>query len=398
MTQICKEVVKIAEIKNNQEFIPFSSPLIQQEEIDAVVKCLQSGWIGTGPIVAEFEKNFADFKGVQDAAAVNSCTAAIQLSLIASDIKNDDEVITTAMTFCSTVNAIINVGATPILIDVDSQTQNINVQLIEEKITSKTRAIIVVHFAGQVCEMDEVLSLAKKYNLKVIEDCAHAIESSYNGKPAGTLGDFGCFSFYSTKNITTVEGGMVVAKQKKDLDKIRVLSLHGMDKDAWSRYSNFGYKHYDVIFSGFKYNLTDVQASIGIEQLKKIDNFYSIRTKIWDYYQNELTNCPVTLPIYKKNLLNVHSHHLFTIQIDENYKNVDRDDFIFKMKEKGIGVGVHYKSIPSFSYYRSRFNWKSENWPISKKIGNTTVSLPLSPKLCHKDTERIVEAVKKILI
>ena len=384
-------------IKGKSKFIPFSAPLLEKEEIAAVINCINSGWVGTGPVASKFEEEFAKFKGVEQAVAVNSCTAALHLSLIASGVQVGDEVITTSMTFCSTVNAIIHSGATPILVDIDFETQNIAPEKIEEKITSKTRAIIVVHFAGQVCNMLEITSLAAKYNLKVIEDCAHAIESKYNGEPAGTLGDFGCFSFYSTKNITTIEGGMVISKNLVDLEKIKVLSLHGMNRDAWSRYSSSGFKHYDVVSAGFKYNMTDVQAAIGIEQLKKIDKFYTIRSSIWNYFIEELGNLPITLPVYQKSANSVHAHHLFTMQIKTNKKKIDRDLFIARMHENGIGVGVHYKSIPSFSYYQNNYGWKEGEWPVSQKIGSSTVSLPLSPKLSSENIEHIVRTVQKVL-
>lgn len=378
-------------------FIIFGSPVIESEEIAEVVKCLESKWIGTGPLVAEFEKEFSSYKKVPDSAAVNSCTAALHLSLLVCGIKPGDEVITTALTFCATVNTIIHVGAKPVLVDVEKNTQNIDASLIESKITSRTKAIVVVHFAGFPCDMESIMRIAQKYQLKVIEDCAHAIETECNGKKAGTIGDFGCFSFYSTKNIVTGEGGMVIAKNPKDLAEIRKLSLHGMSKHAWNRFSSVGYKHYDVVAPGYKYNMMDLQAAIGLAQLRKLDRFKTRRQQIWDYYSTNLVGMPLTIPNYELANLDTHAHHLYTILIESTKANCSRDNFLGKMTGMGIGVGVHYMSIPTYSYYQSEFGWDPKNWPNAFEIGNQTVSLPLSPALNDSQIERVVDSVKKIV-
>lgn len=379
--------------KNEDTFIVFGAPVIGDEEIAEVIKCLESKWLGTGPRVAEFEKEFSAYKGVLDSAAVNSCTAALHLSLMASGVKPGDEVITTAMTFCATVNTIIHVGAIPILIDVEKNSQNIDPALIESKITLRTKAIVVVHFAGFPCDMDSIMKIADKHNLKVIEDCAHAIETECQGEKAGTIGDFGCFSFYSTKNIVTGEGGMVVAKNPDDLPVIRKLSLHGMSKHAWNRFSSSGYNHYDVEVPGYKYNMMDLQAAIGLAQIRKVDKFQLRRKQIWNYYSSNLLGLPLGVPNYELRELDIHAHHLYTIQIDEAKSPISRDGFLQKMTESGVGVGVHYMSIPTYSYYQKEFGWNALEWPNALQIGNQTVSLPLTPSMSDSQVERVVEKI-----
>ena len=379
--------------KNKDPFIVFGAPVIGDEEIAEVIKCLESKWLGTGPRVAEFEKEFSAYKGVLDSAAVNSCTAALHLSLMASGVKPGDEVITTAMTFCATVNTIIHVGATPILIDVEKNSQNIDVALIESKITLRTKAIVVVHFAGFPCDMDSIMKIADKHNLRVIEDCAHAIETECQGEKAGTIGDFGCFSFYSTKNIVTGEGGMVIAKNPDDLPVIRKLSLHGMSKHAWNRFSSSGYNHYDVEVPGYKYNMMDLQAAIGLAQIRKVDKFQLRRKQIWNYYSSNLLGLPLGVPNHELRELDIHAHHLYTIQIDEAKSPISRDGFLQKMTESGVGVGVHYMSIPTYSYYQKEFGWNPLDWPNALQIGNQTVSLPLTPSMSDSQVERVVEEI-----
>ena len=383
-------------MKNN--YIVFGKPLIGKNEIKEVNKCLRSGWLGTGPRVDEFENSFRKYKKVKFAAAVNSCTAALHLSLKSLKLNKTDEVITTALTFCSTVNAIIHSGAKPVLADVNPLTQNISPEEIEKKITKKTKAVVVVHFAGRPCEMGQILRIVKKYNLYLIEDCAHAIESQFRGKPCGTFGEFGCFSFYSTKNLVTGEGGMIISNNLKYISQIKILALHGMSKDAWKRFSDKGFKHYDVVSSGFKYNMMDLQAAIGVHQLKSVENNLDKRNKIWNIYNNEFKDLNVETPHPDpREKGTIHAKHLYTLQINKKKSGLTRDSFIQKLHKKGIGTGVHYRSIPEFSFYKKNYNWSSYNYPNAKKIGQETVSLPLSPKLTLNDVERIVREVRNIL-
>jgi dTDP-4-amino-4,6-dideoxygalactose transaminase len=308
-------------VRTKDNFLVFGSPLIEEEDIQEVVACLRSAWIGTGPRVAQFEADFAAYKGVDAAVAVNSCTAALHLSLLAAGLGQGDEVITTPMTFCATVNAIHHAGATPILADVDPLTMNIDPAEIERRITARTKAILPVHFAGRPCDMDAIMDIAVKHKLKVIEDCAHAIETEYKGQKVGTFGDFACFSFYSTKNVVTGEGGMILAKHEEDIARLKVLALHGMSKDAWKRFGDEGFKHYQVVECGFKYNMMDIQAAMGIHQLRRVEANWAKRAAVWHQYMKEVSELPIGLPATIEADTR-HAHHLFTIMVDEEVNGV----------------------------------------------------------------------------
>ena len=385
-----------APIRPKDQFLVFGAPAIGEEEIEEVVKTLRSGWIGTGPKVAAFENAIKAYKRVEHVAAVNSCTAALHLSMLTAGIAPGDEVITTPMTFCSTVNAILHAGAIPVLADVEPQSMNIDPEEITKKITSKTRAIVPVHFAGLPCAMDHIMDIARQHDLKIIEDCAHAIETEYKGKKAGAFGDFGCLSFYVTKNIITGEGGMVLAKREEDIARIKTLALHGMTKDAWKRFSDEGYKHYQVVEAGFKYNMTDLQAAIGLHQLKRVESFWKKREKIWRRYCDAFRDLPIGTPAPVPVDCR-HGYHLFTIRVSQDRCGISRNAFLDEMTRNNIGVGVHYLSIPEHPYYQKRFGWKPEDYPHSMKIGRETLSLPLSAKLTDKDVEDVITAVRTIL-
>jgi dTDP-4-amino-4,6-dideoxygalactose transaminase len=381
-------------VRNN--FLIFGNPAIEQAEIDEVVASLRSGWLGTGPKVSRFQQDFRDYKGASYAVAVSSCTAALHLSMLVAGLRPGDEVITTPMTFCATVNAIIHAGLTPVLADVDPMTMNIRPEQIKARLTDKTRAILPVHFAGRACDMDAIMGIAKKHNLKVIEDCAHAIETEYHGQKTGTFGDFGCFSFYVTKNIVTGEGGMVLAKRGEDAARIKMLALHGMSKDAWKRFSDEGYKHYFVMECGFKYNMMDIQAAIGIHQLKRIESYWQRRQQIWQRYNEAFADLPITVPAEPEPETR-HAYHLYTILVDEEKCGISRDAFLDAMTAQNIGVGVHYLSIPEHPYYQKTFDWQPEDYPNGMRIGRQTVSLPVSAKLVDEDVKDVIDAVTKIL-
>jgi len=383
-------------VRTKEKFLVFGAPLIEEPEIQEVVASMKSGWLGTGPKVAKFEQDFATYKGIQHAVAVNSGTAALHLGMIAVWLKNGDEVITTPMTFCATVNAIIHAGATPVLADVDPVTMNIDPNEVEKKITSKTRAILPVHFAGRSCNMDALCDIAKRHNLKIIEDCAHAIETEYKGQKAGTFGDFGCFSFYVTKNVVTGEGGMVLARDEENIARIKMLALHGMSRDAWKRFSDEGYKHYYVVECGYKYNMMDLQAAIGIHQLKRVETNWQRRQQIWESYNDAFSDLPVGLPAPIEPDTR-HAYHLYTILIDEEKTGLSRDDFLKAMTANNIGVGVHYLSIPEHPFYQKTFGWKAEDYPNAMRIGRQTVSLPLSAKLTDEDAGDVVKAVNMVM-
>ncbi|MEG4351799.1 DegT/DnrJ/EryC1/StrS family aminotransferase [Microcoleus sp. LAD1_D3] len=383
-------------IRSKDRFLVFGAPAIEDAEIQEVVATMKTGWLGTGPKVRKFQDDFNAYKGSQHAIAVNSCTAGLHLSVLAACLEPGDEVITTPMTFCATVNAIIHAGATPVLADVDPVTMNIDPAQVEAKITSKTKAILPVHFAGRPCDMDALCDIARRHNLKLIEDCAHAIETEYKGRKAGTFGDFGCFSFYVTKNITTGEGGMILAASQEDTDRLNILALHGMSKDAWKRFSDSGYKHYQVVEVGFKYNMMDIQAAIGIHQLKRVTPYWQRREQVWQRYNEAFADLPITLPANPEPDT-IHAYHLYTILVDEAKTGISRDEFLDAINAENIGVGVHYMSMPEHPVYQKMFGWHTEDYPNAGYIGRHTVSLPISAKLTDADVEDVIAAVKKCL-
>lgn len=383
-------------VRPKERFLVFGSPIIGDHEVEEVVSSMRSGWLGTGPKVAQFEEDMKSYKGSKNAVAVNSCTAALHLSLVAAGLKPGDEVITTPLTFCATVNGIIHAGATPVLADVDPVTMNIDPEQVRSKISPRTRCLLPVHFAGYPCEMGKLGEIAKEHDLVVVEDCAHAIETEYKGRKAGTFGDFGCLSFYVTKNVVTGEGGMVITNNPDHAAHIKVLALHGMSKDAWKRFGDEGFKHYQVVEAGFKYNMMDLQAAIGIHQLASVEKYWQRRKEIWQRYDEAFKQLPLTLPAPIEEG-NRHSYHLYTVLVDEARTGVDRDSFLDTMTWHGIGVGVHYLSIPEHPFYRKTFGWRPEDCPQALRIGRQTVSLPLSAKLSDEDVEDVIAAVFRVL-
>jgi dTDP-4-amino-4,6-dideoxygalactose transaminase len=377
-------------------FLPFGAPRIEQPEIDEVVASLKSGWLGTGPKVHKFEEMFRDYKGVNFAMALNSCTASLHLSMLTIGLQPGDEVIVPTMTFASTANAVIHAGGKPVLVDCDRETMNVTAEEIEKKISEKTKAIIPVHFAGRPCEMDEIMDLTNKYGLKVIEDCAHVIEGEYKGRKSGTFGDIGCFSFYVTKNIITGEGGMAITNNEEYANKIKVLGLHGMSKDAWKRFSDEGYKHYQVVYAGFKYNMMDIQAALGIHQLPRIDEYRKRREKVWNMYNDEFKDLPLFLPAEIPDYIK-HSYHLYILCLDIDNLGISRDEFLNEMTKRNIGVGVHYIAIHLHPYYQEKYGYRRGDFPNAEWISDRTVSIPLSAKLSKKDVGDVIECVKKIL-
>ncbi len=383
-------------VRSKDKFLVFGAPCIGEEEIEEVVDSMKKRWIGTGPKVALFEEKFRALKGRKHAVAVNSCTAALHIAMLAIGIRQGDEVITTPMTFCATVNAIIHAGGVPVLADCNRDTFNIDPDEIEKKITSKTKGILIVHFAGRPCDMDAIMELARRYDLFVIEDCAHAIETSYRGISAGCFGDVGCFSFYVTKNITTGEGGMIITDDDRIAERVKMLALHGMSKDAWKRFSDEGYKHYEVIHAGFKYNMMDMQAAIGLHQLKKMDFFRKRREAIWQAYNESFQDLPVFLP---KDLEpeTKHSYHLYTPLVDIDALGKSRDWVLNALIAENIGVGVHYIPIHYHSFYRKTFGFKKGDFPNAEWIGDRTLSLPLSGCMTDQDVEDVIVAFRKVL-
>ncbi|MDW8479047.1 MAG: DegT/DnrJ/EryC1/StrS family aminotransferase [Xanthomonadales bacterium] len=379
-------------------YIVFGAPLIGEEEIEEVVACLRSGWIGTGPRVQRFEAAFAAYKGVrpEQVAAVHSCTAALHVSLIAAGLRPGAEVITTPLTFCATVNAILHAGLTPVLADVDPETQCLDPAAVEAAVTPRTEAILPVHLAGFPCDMERLLAIAHRHGLAVIEDCAHAIETELHGRKAGTFGDFGCFSFYATKNLTTAEGGMILARRSEAIGRARVLALHGLSRDAWHRFSDRGYRHYQVVECGFKYNMTDLQAALGLHQLARIEANWQRRRALWERYQQAFADLPVRRPDEPSARMR-HAYHLYQLRIDPAETGWERDAVMQALHERGIGTGVHYLSLPEHPYYQERLGWRPEQWPQAMRIGRQTLSLPFSARLGEEEIARVIAAVREVL-
>ena len=375
------------------KFLVFGAPFIGEEEIDEVVDTLRSGWLGTGPKVARFEELFRQYVGAEHAIAVNSCTAGLHLSMVVSGLRSGDEVITTPMTCCATVNSIVHAGATPVLVDCDRHTLLIDPQRIQDAITSRTRAIVPVHLCGRPCDMDAILNIAARHNLIVIEDAAHAIETTYRGRKVGAISPLTVFSFYVTKNVVTGEGGMVTTNDPKVAEKLRLYSLHGMSKDAWKRFSDSGYKHYQVVVPGFKYNMMDLQAAIGIHQLARVEAALQRRNEIWQRYNQAFAELPVTVPASDEPHT-LHARHLYTLMIDKARCGVSRDEFLERLHSQDIGAGVHYVGVHQQPYYQTRFGYRPEDFPNATWISDRTVSIPLSPKLTDEDVEDVIEAVR----
>lgn len=379
-----------------KDFLIFGSPKIEEDEIQEVVDTLRSGWISTGPKVARFEEDFKQYIGAKYAAALNSCTAGLHLSLIAAGVGQGDEVITTPMTFAATVNTIIHVGATPVFVDVDVKTMNIDPEKIEEKITPKSKAIICVHLAGRPCDMDSIMQIARKHNLIVIEDAAHAVEAVYKGKKIGTIGDMTAFSFYVTKNLVTGEGGMVTTNNQSYIEKIQTYALHGMSKGAWKRYSDEGYKHYQIIYPGYKYNMMDIQAALGIHQLRRLEDNLKRREEIWQRYDKGFNDLPLFIPTPSEPNTR-HARHLYTILLDIDKLKISRDKFQEELYKKNIGTGIHFIAVHLHPYYRERFGYKRGDFSCAEYISDRTLSLPLSAKLTDIDVEDVIEAVRGII-
>ena len=376
------------------KYLVFGAPFFDEPTIDEVADSLRSGWVGTGPKVARFESLLRDYTGAMHAVAVNSCTAALHLSLLALDIGPGSEVITTPLTFCATANAIVHTGARPVFVDCNRETMLIDPEKIEAAITPRTRAIIPVHLAGRVCDMGAIGDIAGRNGLKVIEDAAHAIEARYRDKNVGTLSDATCFSFYVTKNITTGEGGMVMTDDGELAGRIKTQALHGMSRDAWSRFSDAGYKHYEVVQPGFKYNMMDLQAAIGIHQFDHIEIWLDRRAEIWRRYSDELRDLPIHLPAQDEPGTR-HARHLYTLMIDQETTGISRDEFMRRMHALNIGTGVHYVGVHLHPWYAQTFGLEPRAFPNATWISERTVSIPLSPHLTDDDVGDVIGAVRE---
>jgi dTDP-4-amino-4,6-dideoxygalactose transaminase len=383
---------------SNEEFLPFSRPTISQAAIDEVVACLKSGWITTGPRVKQFEDDLKTYLNAPHVLALTSATAGLHLSLVALQLKPGDEVITTPMTFAATLNTIVLAGGKPVLVDVEPGTYNMDVTRIEKVVTKRTRAIMPVHFAGLPVDMDPLYDLAKKHGLRVIEDAAHAIGTEYKKKRIGSFGDIQVFSFHPNKNMTTGEGGCVVTRDEKLASDVALLRFHGMDREAWNRFGKKGSQHYEIIAPGYKYNMMDIQAALGLHQLKQLDGFIKRRTELALRYHKLLADRPqwtlTAAPAYP----HLHAWHLYTPLINPEAAGMDRDAFMQGMKERNIGTGLHYRAVHLYPYYREQFGFKPGDFPVAETISDRIVSLPLFPLMTDQDQDRVINAMEDLFV
>lgn len=377
-------------------FVALARPSIGDDEIAAVVATLESGWLTTGPRVAAFEQAFAAHVGSPHAVAVNSCTAALHLALLAAGVGAGDEVITTPLTFCATANAVIHTGATPVFADVDPHTRNLDPGAVEAAITPKTKAVIVVHLGGLPADMRRFRGLADTHGLTLIEDAAHAVEAVSNAGKVGTTADFTCFSFYSTKNLTTGEGGMVTTASANAEDFIRTAALHGLSRNGWSRYAKGGSSHYDVLLAGFKYNMMDLQAAIGLQQLARIGALQRRRAEVTASYDRGFADLPLALPAHAAENER-HAHHLYAVLVDEARAHHTRDQLQAALAERGVGTSIHFRALHLHRYYAERFALKRGQFPHAERISDTTLSLPLSPALTDPEVAQVIDAVRGVL-
>ncbi|WP_233077975.1 DegT/DnrJ/EryC1/StrS family aminotransferase [Rheinheimera soli] len=380
-------------------FLPFALPEIGEEEINEVAHSLRSGWITTGPKTKQFEADFTAFLGdpTLESIAVNSATSGLHLALEALGIGPDDEVIVPTYTFTATAEIVRYLGATPVMVDVDETTFNMTADSFSKAITSKTKAVMPVHFAGLACEMGPIIALARQHNIKIIEDAAHALPTTYQGKMIGTLeSDITVFSFYANKTMTTGEGGMVVTRHPELAQRCKVMRLHGISRDAFDRYvSTKPAWFYEVIAPGFKYNMPDISAAIGIHQLKRLPDFQIKREQMASVYQEALADLPLELPVNAP-VGDVHAWHLYPMKLKVE-SGIERGVFIEKMAELGIGCSVHFIPLHLHPYWRDTYQLTPGMFPVAQRIFEQEVSLPLYTKMTKEDQERVIAAVRQVL-
>ena len=378
---------------SGERYCQLHQPWLDEDEEREVIETLRSGWLTTGRRTHQFEQDLAKFAGCKHAIGLNSCTAGLHLALAAAGVCPGDEVITTAITFPATANVIVHQGATPVFADVENGTLNIDAHQIEKHITPKTKALMPVHLFGHPCDMDIILSLARKHGLVVIEDAAHAVGSEYRGRPVGSIGDMTSFSFYATKNMTTGEGGMLTTNDDELAEKIRVMSLHGITADAWQRHGGGKFVHWDCVYPGFKYNMFDIQAALGIHQLRKLDMFWQCRKRWVSMYDKAFMEMSEIELLAEKNDVK-HAHHLYPILICEKDLTADRDTILHDLRESGVGVGVHFRALHLMSYYQRRFGFKRGDFPVAEEASDRLISLPLYPKMTEDDVQWVIGKVK----
>ena len=399
----------LAEKTIRENFLPYALPSIGDEEIAEVVDSLRSGWVTTGPKVKRFEADFADYVGSKHAIAVSSCTAGLHTALTALGIGPADEVIVPTLTFCSTANVVVHLGARPVLVDI-GEDFNINPEIIEAAITPRTKAIIPVHYSGQACHLDAIYEIAARHKLAVVEDAAHAIGASYQGHKIGSdslpltlqrsesqAKVITIFSFYATKNMTTGEGGMITTADDDLAECMRWLTLHGMSRDAWKRYTSAGSWYYEVILPGYKYNMTDIQAALGIHQLRRLDSFIQTRQRYGYLYDLAFADLPeVKTPVTHPDRTSV--YHIYAIRLNLELLAIDRAQFIEELKACGIGASVHFIPVHLHPFYQGHFGYRRGDLPQAEAIYDSLVSLPLYPRMTETDVRDVIQTVRHIVI
>jgi dTDP-4-amino-4,6-dideoxygalactose transaminase len=402
--------MSITQARTRTQYLPYALPFIGDEEIAEVVDSLRSGWITTGPKVNRFEQDFATYVGASHAIAVNSCTAGLHIALAALGIGPGDEVIVPTLTFCSTANVVAHLGARPVLVDVDEDF-NIAPAAIRAAITPRTKAIIPVHFAGQAGDLDILYCLAAEHRLAVVEDAAHAVGASYGGDRIGSdalhrvlrplarperVKSAVVFSFYATKNMTTGEGGMITTADDDLADRLRLLSLHGMSRDAWKRYTSAGSWYYEVVAPGYKDNMTDIQAALGIHQLRRLDEFIRVRQQYAQRFDEGFADlAEVTTPVVNSD--RSHVYHLYVLRLNLQRLTIDRAEFIEQLKVQNIGTSVHFIPVHLHPYYRQQFGYQRGDLPRAEAIFDQIVSLPLYPRMTLEDVDDVIAAVRSVV-
>jgi dTDP-4-amino-4,6-dideoxygalactose transaminase len=377
------------------KFLPFHRALIDEEEIQAVVEVLRSGWLTKGPRVQEFENAFASYVGATHALAVNSCTAALHLALGAIGLSEGDEVIVPTMTFAASGEVVLYFKARPVLVDCSDNTGQLDSDAVERAITPRTKAILPVHYAGYPCDMDRILDIAKRHNLRVIEDAAHALPTRYKGRMVGTLGDITCFSFYATKTMTTGEGGLAATENEDFAERMRLFSLHGISRDAWKRYTAEGSWRYDILEAGYKYNFTDIQAALGLAQLARCDAMRARRAYLAGRYTEALTSLDAfgTPPVPPDGQ---HAWHLYALQLNPSAVRISRDQVIEELKQRGIGTSVHFIPLHLHTLYQKQLGYRAGQFPVAEKYFEREISLPIYPSMSDEDCDDVIEALRDI--
>lgn len=377
-------------------FLPFYRPWIDEREISEVVDTLRSGWLTMGPKTIQFEEKFGAYVGAKHALAVNSCTAGLHLALDVAGIQPGDEVITSPYTFAATANVVLHLKARPVLADVVPDTMLLDPADVARKITPRTRAVIPVHIAGAPCDMDPLLELAARHKLVVVEDAAHSLPTRYKGRMVGSIGDLSVFSFYAGKNLTTGEGGMVTTESDEYAERLRTRRLHGISRDAWKRYTAEGSWYYEINYPGYKYNMTDINAALGLQQLQKLPMFHAVRSYYANLYQLGLSDLPeVSLPTAESSIQ--HAWHLYVMQLNLERLTIDRDAFVEQLREQNIGTSVHFIPIHLHPFYRDLFGYRPEDFPHALRSYKRAISLPLYPRMSEADVWDVIRAVRSIV-